>query len=148
MAIRPKSVDIEIDGEKYTVSKYGGSKGTELFWTIMGLLGETIFRLILSDSMPKDESEKAKLAEALAMQLAGGFFTRLDGKAFTKLVKEILSETLEYGTSTSVTENYDLKFCGEQFHLLMLVAKTLQVQYQDFFEGFLKLKGLGLGKAM
>jgi hypothetical protein len=147
-----QQVEVTVDGEAYVVQLYGPTYGLRLWSKLLRLMGEPLVKLVsmfknqkigsAADIMGFDLSKLDTDAAASALQT---LFAGLRDDEFPDLVKEILSSTYFKQGLSPVGDQFENHFSGRYLHLFKLVAKTLAVQYADFFAGLGKRKNAGAG---
>lgn len=121
----------EVDGMSYTVDPFLTSKGIRLMTDIVKMIGPTLGKFVsgFDSKSDLDDLDTDTVAEAFIT-----FSNGLHPDDFDRIIKRILENTLvDSMGSTSAAQVYDTYFQGRYKHLAVVVYKSLEVQYGDFF---------------
>lgn len=134
---------VNVDGKEYTIVPYSGEYGYDLFQKLMVTLGPGAAKLFKVVDLEGDEEISEKKVNFDALE--DGIVTMLmsfngDGKALTKLMKDILINTMDGKSSNSVAKDFSIRFEKQYLHGFKLCAVTLKEQYSDFLSGLGGLK--------
>lgn len=114
----------EVDGVTYHATHYSADKGMILLAKIVKLIGAPI--AIGMASMDKEASSE------LLNDAVNAFTANLIPEEFNKMAKDILAEMSIDAEEGKRPLNYALDFSGRIGHLLKVLKKTLDFQYNDF----------------
>lgn len=125
-----RSGDFEVDGIRYAVTQYSGTKGTEIFIKLVKAVGEPLSFMLKGVQGGLD----AEVNMEMFGQAFRAFSMSADPKEFTFLVKDILDGVLIFDGEENRSIKYDLDFAGKIGHMFKVVWLVVKFQFADFLD--------------
>lgn len=131
------TTEFDVDGIKYSSTKYAASRGLKLSVRLLKLIGKPAG--ILAPVFSNKESLKDLLASDLDMNVIGeaigALVGQLDADDVVDLARELLATTQIIADGKYRDVNFDLDFAGNYGSLLKLLQKVVEFQFASFFAG-------------
>lgn len=121
-----RTQEIEIDGSRYSVGQYSATKAVRLLAKLAKIIGKPIG--ILTAAGQNSEVTPDLLGSAIE-----SLTSSLDPDDFVATVKEVLEGVHVFEEKGNRPVNFDADFTGRIGHMMKLVRRVLEFQFEDFF---------------
>lgn len=127
-------IEKTIDKTEYTIYQRNATESLKLLTNLVKLFGVPLSKALdvgsvedIKNLLPSEDGEGSKIdISSLVSSLA----ERLDDDKVVKLVKTILSQTMQGGKEAD--KHFDDIFSGRLKHLLSVIIEVLKVEYTAF----------------
>lgn len=128
-------VNVEIDGEQYTIQQFTSTKAVKTFARLAKLLGVPFAMLV--------KGANGNVEEVLP-QVIKALFETADEDVIDRLIKDLLSCVMHNNQPLyreSGPSQFETHFQGKFGSMFKLVSEVVQYQYKDFLADLAKFGG-------
>ena len=133
-------IEKTIDETEYTIYQRNATESLKLLTNLVKLFGVPLSKALdvgsledIKGLLPSEDGEDGEGSKIDISSLVSSLAERLDDDKVVKLVKTILSQTMQGGKEAD--KHFDDIFSGRLKHLLSVVIEVLKVEYTAFPQG-------------
>lgn len=133
-----ESKEVEVNGVRYILNHYPGSKGVRILCKLAKMIGQPLSNVLNDVVANGGLGANVDVGGAVSV-----LFSNLDDKNIDGFIKEIIGDTIvftEDGKNRQV--NFDLDFAGEYDQLFELLKEILVFQYGSLKKILSKVMGM------